>query len=323
MKRVYAVKRKMGRDENFASQYTQFMDLLIINGYAREARNEGPVGKTWYLPYHGVYHPANDKLRVVFDAAATCDGSSLNKELMSGPDLTNSLIGVLLRFRLEPYPFTADISSMFYQVFVPEEQQSFLRFFWWPNGDLKQEPREFQMCVHVFGATSSPGCSNFVLRRTADDYQEVHGIETANTSHENFYVDNLLKSSIIKEDASRLALDVQKLCNKGGFDLTKFTSTDSEILKLIPVEKRSTTSIKDVLRQDMHIERALGVYWSLENDTLGFQIILKDVPLTKSVLSSISTIFDPLGIAGPFLLKGRKILQQISTSRSGWDEPPA
>ena len=74
----------MERDENFASQYTQFMDSLIINGYAREARNEGPVGKTWYLLHHGVYHPAMDKLRVVFDAAATCDGSSLNKELMSG-----------------------------------------------------------------------------------------------------------------------------------------------------------------------------------------------------------------------------------------------
>ena len=178
------------------------------------------------------------------------------------------------------------------------------------------------MCVHVFGATSSPGYSNFALRRTADDYQELHGIETANTLRENFYVDDLLKSSIIHEDASQLALDVQKLCNKGGFDLTKFISTDSEILKLIPVEKRSTTSIKDVLRQDMHIERALRVYWSLENDTLGFQIILKDIPLMKrGVLSSINTIFDPLGIAGPFLLKGRKILQQITTSRSGWDEP--
>ena len=130
---------------------------------------------------------------------------------MLGPDLTNSLIGVLLRLRLEPYPFTSDIASMFYQGFVPEEQQCFLRFFWWPNGNLKQEPRKFQMCLHVFSML-------FKLRAEKNR-------------------DGLLKSSVNKGDVSRLALGVEKLCKEGAFDLTKFISTDSEILKLIPVEK--------------------------------------------------------------------------------------
>ena len=34
---------------------------------------------------------------------------------------------------------------------VPDNQQSFLKFLWWNNGNLLEEPQDFVMCVHVFG----------------------------------------------------------------------------------------------------------------------------------------------------------------------------
>ena len=79
------------------------------------------------------------------------------------------LLGVLLRFRIGNIPYMADIESMFYQVLVPPEQQTFLKFLWWPNGNIHEEPAEYQMCVHLFGATSSPSCANFALRQTVID----------------------------------------------------------------------------------------------------------------------------------------------------------
>ena len=45
----------------------------------------------------------------------------------------------------------ADVKSMYYQVMVPDNQQSFLKFLWWNNGNLLEEPQDFVMCVHVFG----------------------------------------------------------------------------------------------------------------------------------------------------------------------------
>ena len=68
-----------------------------------------------------------------------------------------------------------DIHGMFYQVKVDEEHQNLPRFLWWDNPELKGDPVEFRMTIHVFGATSSPGCGKFVLKTTANQYEETLG----------------------------------------------------------------------------------------------------------------------------------------------------
>ena len=76
-----------------------------------KTRNEGRI---WYLPHFGVYHPRKpDQIRVVFDSSAEFQGVSLNKELLPGPDLMNSLVGVLIRFRQENVAAMCDIEQMF------------------------------------------------------------------------------------------------------------------------------------------------------------------------------------------------------------------
>ena len=56
-------------------------------------------GVVWYLPHHSVTYPKKPgKVRVVFDCAAKYPGTSQNDYVPKGPDLTNLLIGVLLRF---------------------------------------------------------------------------------------------------------------------------------------------------------------------------------------------------------------------------------
>lgn len=77
--------------------------------------------------------------------------------------MTNTLIGVLIRFRQEPKAMMADIQAMFHQVKVTKDHSDFLRFLWWPQGNVEDAPVEFCMTLHLFGAVSSPSIVNFAL----------------------------------------------------------------------------------------------------------------------------------------------------------------
>jgi hypothetical protein len=52
------------------------------------------------------------------------------------------------------------------------------------------------MQVHLFGATSSPSCANFSLRKTAEDNRKDFDLEVIETVNRNFYVDDCLKSTL-------------------------------------------------------------------------------------------------------------------------------
>ena len=101
----------------------------------------------------------------------------LNRELLSGLDLTNQIVGVLLRFREKQIAVMGDTESMFHQVKVPKDQCSFLRFLWWNDSDPDNEIVDYEMTVDVFWGTSLPSCSNFALRRTERDNEQQYGNE--------------------------------------------------------------------------------------------------------------------------------------------------
>ena len=106
----------------------------------------------------------------------------------------------------------ANIEKMFFQVRVKKEDQSFLRFLWWPNGGLEQKAEEYCMTVHLFGAVSSPACANYALQCTADDNEESYGTEVAKTLRRNFYVADVLKSGSTEDKTIKLAKDVKAVC---------------------------------------------------------------------------------------------------------------
>ncbi|KAK7878865.1 hypothetical protein WMY93_034256, partial [Mugilogobius chulae] len=249
-------------------------------------------------------------------------GESLNEQLLQGPDLTSSLIGVVTRFRKEPVVIMGDIESMFHQVRVPPEDADLLRFLWWPQGDLTQPSCEFRMRVHLFGATSSPSCANFALRKCADDYGHEFKDETVDKVYHCFYVDDCLVSVAAEEEALILCHELVSLCAKGGFCLTKWLSNRTAVLDSIP-EARKAKGVKqwDLEREFLPIERVLGVEWCIRSDTFKFKIVLKNRPLTRrGILSTVSSIYDPLGMLSPVVLKAKKLLRDLCKRRIGWDD---
>ncbi|XP_066913787.1 uncharacterized protein [Clytia hemisphaerica] len=112
------------------------------------------------------------------------------------------------------------------------------------------------------------------------------------------------------------------MCAAGGFKLTKVVSNSREVLKSINPTKRGK-SIKelDLTTDILPVDRALGVHWCIENDSLGFRVVLKDKPATRrGILSTISSIYDPLGLAAPFVLEGKLLLQRLVVEKKDCDE---
>ena len=128
----------------------------------------------------------------MFDFSIKYNDWSLNSELMSGLDLTNLLLGVLIRFTQDKGFFMGSIESMFYQFRVAEEHCSFLRFRRWKNDDLEKPPVDYDMLVHIFGGTSSPACSTYPLKRSFIDYEVKNNKKVEENLKAGFYVDDLL-----------------------------------------------------------------------------------------------------------------------------------
>ena len=102
-----------------------------------EGSYDGPVGLTWYIPHHPVFHPRKPgKTRIVFDCSATFEGMSLNNYIHQGPNLASHIYNVLSKFREFPIAFTGDIQGMYNQVRVESKHRDCLRFLWFENNDI-------------------------------------------------------------------------------------------------------------------------------------------------------------------------------------------
>ncbi|XP_078284303.1 uncharacterized protein LOC144609366 [Rhinoraja longicauda] len=213
----------------------------------------------------------------------------------------------------------ADIKAMFYQVKVSEKQVDYLRFLWWPDGNAQQDLVEYRMEVHLFGAVSSPSCGNFALRKTAEDNKAYFSEEVTNTLKSNFYVDDGLKSMTTEEEAIQMVKHLTSLCNKGGFRLTKWISNSRAVLETIPPEDRAKeTRELDLDKDDLPMERALGLHWCVETDVFKFRISIQDRPCTRrGILSVIGSVYDPLGFLAPFTLPAKLILQDLCKKKLG------
>ncbi|XP_043222648.1 uncharacterized protein LOC122381925 [Amphibalanus amphitrite] len=324
--RAQGLKKRMLRDEKYLRDYSRFVSELIEKDYAEKVSRESLDacwGRTWYIPHHGVYHPAKpDKIRVVYDCSASYRGVSLNDRLLQGPNLTSSLIGVLLRFRQEPFAIMGDVEKMFYQVRVADRDRSLLRFLWWPDGDVSRQLEDYQMNVHLFGATSSPSCANFALRRTAQDYGGLYQPEVARCIQRNFYVDDFLKSASTEDEAAGLALEVRECCARGGFRLTGFVSNSSRVMSCLPETDRAPSHKMDLTKGVLSPQRALGVQWDVDHDTLSFRVEVQRGPASRrGILSTVSAMYDPLGFGAPFLLPAKVLLQDLCRLQLGWDDP--
>ena len=134
------------------------------------------------------------------------------------------------------------------------------------------------MCVHLFGAISSPSSSNYALRKAAADNSSCYG----NDSMKNFYVDDLLNSVEDEKYVKDLIRRIQKMFSVSGFNLTKFISNNKlELISIPENHRRESVKDADLVNEDLPTERALGMNRDVEKDQFCFKLNLKADSITR------------------------------------------
>ena len=261
-KRLRSLENNLMKDEKKKEKYVTEIKKLLTNSYAEEIdESKSPQGLTWYLPHHSVFNVNKpDKLRVVFDCSSKFQGRSLNNSVLSGPDLANNLVGVLLRFREKKYAVTADIEAMFLQIKVPEIHRDALRFLFWRDGNPGSEVKTYRMTRHLFGGTWSSTAANYALKRTGKDCIADLSDEVTDALQKSFYVDDLLFSSESKGKAIETAKFIKQVLKRRGFNLTKWGSSHKEIIEAFEPEDRAKgLQNLDLQTEALPTDRALGL----------------------------------------------------------------
>ena len=322
-KRWTFLKKRFRSDPELYKRYKQIIHDLVSSGKARymseeESRTTSP--KTSYLPHHPVWNAKKpDKIRVVNDGAAEYKGTSLNKSLVTGPDLLNSLVGVLMNFRIGPVALVADVEAMFHQVRVPDDDADSLRFLWSDDIESDRPPRTLQMLVHIFGAKDSLTCAIHALQQTARDNINKYSAAAIEAVLRFFYVDDILKSNHSPEAAIALAKELIDMLHQGGFRLTKWISNSADVLKALPPSEISP-KVSVELDSDIN-ECALGIVWDVIRDYFIFRFNPTEVTNTKrGILRLVSSLFDPLGFLTPFIVVAKILLQMLWREDLGWDD---
>ncbi|XP_064111295.1 uncharacterized protein LOC135218776 [Macrobrachium nipponense] len=104
----------------------------------------------------------------------------------------------------------------------------------------------------------------------------------------SFYIGNLLKAHSDEEYLKILILELLSLCTDRGWRLNQWTSSSRNVLSAVPESKQdaSVTSL-DLCKEELPVERTLGIHWSMEGDYFTFNISQKERPHTRRDVLSI------------------------------------
>ena len=332
-----ALERRLERDPTKAKVYDAQMKDMIDRGVAREIPKEEMAsykGPIHYIAHHEVLKPDSKStpVRIVFNSSANYKGHILNDYWAKGPDMMNSLLGVLLRFRENEVALVGDIRKMYHSIFTTLKDQHCHRFLW-RGMRTNEDPKTYCMKVVNMGDRPSATIATVALKKTAELGKDQFP-KAASTIQQNVYVDDILESVQTLDKARTHAREIDQLIKPGNFILKKWVfsgeglDTDDEEW---PGKESS--------------EKVLGISWNPKRDVFHFitrinfsqkkkklrqgpdlrgDQIPSEIPsvLTKRMcLSQVNGIYDPLGLVAPFTIKAKILLRKMWGIKLGWDDP--
>ncbi|KAK3737628.1 hypothetical protein QZH41_006460, partial [Actinostola sp. cb2023] len=314
------LEKRLDKDEKLKSAYIKTLNTDLEKGFIKKVSEEDlkkEHQRDQYIVHHPVVHQHKpDKVRRVFNFSSRYQGQSLNDRIYNGPDLLNSLTGVLTRFRTGNICLAADVSDMFLQMQVKAEDEKSLRFLFRESSD---QPIETYKCVRrPLGERSAPCCANYTIKKCCEDNIKEYPL-AAEIADKSFYVDDCLTSVDNQDQAKELVTDLTQLLGKGSFKLTKWMSNDKVVLQTVPPDDQYK-GLKSFDNQSTNRTRTLGSVYDPDKDCFIATISPKNPASTpREFLSRIASIWDPLGHLSPFIIRGRNLQRESFTQKLHWD----
>lgn len=333
LKRQLAQEAKLSRNAEHLSKYNDKFKELITEGYVRAATNED-IHCDWpnvnYLPMTLVINQNKMPIgyRIVFDAAARYLQTSLNANLLKGPDLLINILTPLIYMRTKKVAFTADIKAMFMRMRINLRDQQCQRVLW--RESIEEPMKVFIVSSMLFGPTCSPFQSQYVKNMIAESWREKYP-EAADTIVKYMYMDDVLTSESSTEKAAELAFQCIEIFSSINWNLISFQSNNIDFLKMLPENhvKHELIPLMESERESC-ITKVLGCVWDTKQDSFVFSfdknLFMKIVqechhkPTKRDQSSTIARVFDVLGLISHFMIRGKIILQRSWDAGIDWDD---
>jgi len=319
--RMRSLSRRLQHNHGLLEQYCDVIESQLRDGIIEivDERSE-TENRKHYLPHHPVITPSKSttKMRIVYDASVKAGQheKSLNECLYRGPIRLPDLCGVLLRFRTYFIAILSDIEKAFLQVGIQESERDVTRFLWFKDptrpDKVKGNLSVYRFCRVPFGIV----CSPFLLEATLQYHLMQEGSDISKLICGNIYVDNVSLGADSVQEACCIYKEARTLFRKASMNLREWASNCKQFLDCLPVKERSTGTVMKVF----------GLLWNNVEDYLHMcgpqeDVVNCMVNVTKrSVVSSISKVYDPLGFVTPVTFFGKVFLQSLWTNDLNWDD---
>lgn len=322
LKRLKQMESRFSKNPELRESYVNFMQEYIALEHMEPVTSEPKIDNPYYLPHHAVFKESSTttKLRTVFDGSAPSqNGVSLNSILLVGPTVQPDLISIVLNFRLHLIAISADITKMYRCVKVHPDDRDYQRILW--RNSPKDEIQDFRLATVTYGTSSAAFLATRCLNHIAETNENSYPA-ASDVIKNCFYVDDLLFGASNLSEVKTLQHDVTSLLYASNFHLKKWTSNCEEAISHIPLEDREQTSVCPLTKEDT--VKTLGIQWIPKKDLFQFNVNVQDMPTQftkRAILSSVASIFDPIGLLAPAILKCKVLLQSMWALKVHWDEP--
>lgn len=189
LKRFLVLEQKFIRRPDLKSEYVAFMREYQQLGHMKQVETNKNDKFQVFLPHHAVIKESSStvKTRMVFDASSRyAKGKSLNGALYKDPTLQSDLFTLMVQFRRYKYVLCADISKMYIQILIDEEQTLLQSIVW--RDEPKDEIQEFKLLSVTYGTKPASFLAVKCLHKLAE-IERINYPRVAEIVCSNFYMD--------------------------------------------------------------------------------------------------------------------------------------